>query len=94
MYQIYSCILVTLGICIVTLADAGLPKQCCAGINIHAATANIPAVVSDGIDFNWCIGILMLCGALFLSAYLGHEQDTLYRTFGKVWKGRSDYRNI
>lgn len=43
----------------------------------------------------WCIGILMLSTALFLSAYLGHEQDRTYKLFGKhTWKEVMFYTHL
>jgi len=47
------------------------------------------------ISFNWLIGIFMLFTALFLSAFLGHEQDRTYKKYGKnTWKEMMFYSHL
>ena len=69
--------MMTVGICLATIASAS---------QVH-----VPAKVSateEGVDnaseyFRWCIGVSMLCFALFISARMGIFQEQTYKVYGK-----------
>ena len=119
-HQVLACMLVSVGILSVTLADVGRgrpapsPSSCCgdalasgngssAVVAQHNATGS--GIESDGTilaaaagwstNSVWMVGILMLSTALFLAAYLGHEQDRAYKRFGKgTWREVMFYSHL
>lgn len=107
-YQVISCLTVTFGILILTLADSHqrtLAKECCsstaaAAILTNSTTSNTVSTSSiDNVDaldpswigiifgvttsMKWTVGVIMLFLSLILQAVLGHEQDKMYKAYGK-----------
>ncbi|CAK5051281.1 unnamed protein product [Meloidogyne enterolobii] len=65
---------ITIGICLCTLATAGLEKK---------ADSLLPRQQADKHYREWLIGIFMLTAALLISSLLAICQERMYRIYGK-----------
>eukprot|EP01091_Cochliopodium_minus_P007045 TRINITY_DN16986_c0_g1_i1.p1 TRINITY_DN16986_c0_g1~~TRINITY_DN16986_c0_g1_i1.p1 ORF type:complete len:395 (+),score=88.77 TRINITY_DN16986_c0_g1_i1:822-2006(+) len=100
---------VTVGIVLTTLADAGLMKttECCAPVlkslndTVNSTQGAVnetlkevgKAASGDETFFWWSIGITLLIVALILSTLLGHLQEIGYRKWGKCQREAMFYQH-
>jgi len=71
-----SVVLISVGICLCTLASATEKKS-------PGQSVNVQATDEFSEMFWWTVGIIMLTLALVLSAVMGLIQEKLYATHGK-----------
>jgi len=95
--QVIGVICVTIGIIIVTSAEATMKSRLhvlpqCTECDPSVAVADIPTTKSSLT--RWLIGLTMLLVALFMSSLLGHLQEWSYAKFGKNWKEGLFYTHL
>lgn len=97
--KILSSIIVTLGVCVATLAEARTKQGsnalttsgCCDGVPAETRLAHKAA--SDASSL--IIGVALLTVALVLTALLGHLQEKAYRTYGRdSWQENMFYSHF
>eukprot|EP00474_Spongospora_subterranea_P000315 CRZ00773.1 hypothetical protein [Spongospora subterranea] len=93
-HQIISCLLITTGVLVATLADSVVQSNCCDAPGVHLDSGRSPGTDHWKGILPWMLGVTLLLISLILSSILGHWQEWGYQQYGRYPQENMFYSHL